>query len=129
MAKKHLKKCLKPLVIKEIQIKAIPISMAKIKKYSPTKTSKDSTCWMWSKGNTSLLVGEQTCKTTWEINLEVSQEIGNSSTSRLSYIIPGYIHKRCSNIPQRYLLSYVHRSFIHNSQKLDSLDIPQLKNG
>jgi hypothetical protein len=27
------------------------------------------------------------------------------------------------------LLSYVHRSFIHNSQKLDSLDIPQLKNG
>ena len=45
MAKKHLKKCLKSLVIRDMQIKMIlrlhliPIRMAKI------KNSGDSTCW------------------------------------------------------------------------------------
>ena len=48
MAEKHLKKCLKSLVIKEMQIKTTlrfyltPIRMAKI------KSSGDNTCW---KGN------------------------------------------------------------------------------
>jgi hypothetical protein len=38
---------------------------------------------MWSKGNSpSLLVGEQIYATTLEINLAVSQKLGNSSTSR-----------------------------------------------
>ena len=63
-------------------------------------------------------VGMQTCTTTLEINLVVSQKTGNSSTSRASYTTPGHIPKRCSTVPQAHLLSYVHSSFIHNSQKL-----------
>jgi hypothetical protein len=51
----------------------------------------------------TLLVGEQTCKTTLKINLAVYQKTRNSSTSRLSYIIPGHI---CSNISQRQLLNF-----------------------
>jgi hypothetical protein len=47
---------------------------------------------VWSKENTPpLLVGEQTCTTTLEINLVVSQKIGNSSTSRPTYTTPGHI--------------------------------------
>jgi hypothetical protein len=67
----------------------------------------------WSKGNTPpLLVGVQTCITTLEINLVVSQMIGNSSTSRSSYITHGNIPKSCSTIPQGHLLNYVHSSSI-----------------
>ena len=58
--------------------------------------------------------------TTLEINLVVSQKIGNSSTSRPSYTTPGHIPKRCSTIPQGRLLNYVHSSFICNSQKLET---------
>jgi hypothetical protein len=53
-------------------------------------------------------------------NLAVSQKIGNSSTSRLSYIIPKHIRKRCSTIPQRHVFNFVHRSFISNIQKLET---------
>jgi hypothetical protein len=74
---------------------------------------------LWTKGNTpSLLVGVQTCIIIMDINLAVSQKIGNSSTSRHSYITPGYIPKRCSTIIQGHMLQYVHSSFICNSQKL-----------
>ena len=46
---------------------------------------------MWRKGNTPpLALRVQACVTTMEINLVVSQKIGNSSTSGLSYIIPGH---------------------------------------
>ena len=63
------------------------------------------------------MVGVQTCTSTLEINLVVSQKIDNSSTWRPSYTTPGHIPKRCSTILQRQLLNYVHSSFIHNSQK------------
>jgi hypothetical protein len=74
MVEKHLKKCSKSLVIKEMQIKITlrfyltPVRMAKI------KTSGDSTLLerMWRKRNTPpLLVGLETCATTLKINLEV----------------------------------------------------------
>jgi hypothetical protein len=52
-----------------------------------------------------------------EISLAVSQKIGDSSISRPSYNTPGHIPKRCSTIPQGYLLNYVHSCFICNSQK------------
>jgi hypothetical protein len=61
---------------------------------------------IWSKGNTSsLLVGMQTCPTTLEINVAVSQKTGNHSTSSPSYTTPGYITKGCSTIPQRHLIN------------------------
>jgi hypothetical protein len=76
---------------------------------------------IWSKGSTpTLLVGVQTCTTSLEINLAVSQKTANSSTSRPSYITPGNIPKRYSNIPQRHLLNYVHSRFISNNQKLQT---------
>ena len=85
------------------------------------KNSRNMLVRLWSKGNTPpLLVGVQTCTTTLEINLAVSQKTGNSSTSRPSYTTPGHIPKRCPTIPQGHLLNYVHSSFIHNSQKLET---------
>ena len=76
---------------------------------------------MWSKGNTPpLLVEVRTYTTTLEINLAVSQKTGNSSISRPSETTTGHVLKGCSTKPQGYLLNYVHSSFIHNSQKLET---------
>ena len=72
----------------------------------------------------TLLVGVQTCTTTLEINLAVSQMIGNSSISTPSYTIPEHILKRCATIPQGHLLNCVHNSFIFNSQKLETPWMP-----
>ena len=81
---------------------------------------------MWGKGNTfSLLVQVQTCTTTVEIGVLVSQKIGSQATSRPSNTTLGHIPRGCSNIPQEHLLNYVHSSTIYNSHNL-SLDV-QLK--
>jgi hypothetical protein len=83
MAEKHLNKCSKSLVIREMQIKRTlrlhltPIRMAKI------KNSGDSTCWRrcGEKRNAPpLLVGLQAGTTTLQLPLEVRQKIGNRST-------------------------------------------------
>jgi hypothetical protein len=58
------------------------------------------------------------------INLAISQKIGNRSTSRPSNTTLGHMSKGVA-IPQGHLLNYVHRSFIHNGQKLENLDVPQ----
>jgi hypothetical protein len=47
-----------------------------------------------------LLVEVQTCTTPLAINLEVSHEIGNSSTSKRRYTTCGHILKICSIIPK-----------------------------
>jgi hypothetical protein len=81
MTEKHLKKCSKSLVIREMQIKTTlrfhltPIRMAKI------KTSSDSTYWRQrrKKKTPPLLEGLQISTTTLEVNLEVLQKIGNRS--------------------------------------------------
>ena len=79
---------------------------------------------LWSKENTPpLVVGVEICRTTLQINLAVSQKIGNSSTSRPSYTTSGQIPKGCSTILQGHLLNYVHSSFISNSQKLETTQI------
>ena len=60
---------------------------------------------MWRKRNTlPLLVELQTNTTPLEINLAVSQKIGNSSTWRPRYTTPGHILKRCSNIKQGHIM-------------------------
>jgi hypothetical protein len=69
-------------------------------------------------GENSRAVGAPTYPTTLEINLVLSQKIGNKSTSRPSYTIPGCIPKRSSNMPQEELLNYIHSSFIQKSPKL-----------
>jgi hypothetical protein len=82
MVEKHLNKCSKSLVMREMQIKMTlgfhltPIRMAKI------RTSGDNTCWRgWGEKNTPpLLVGLQTGTVTLEINLKVPQKIGNRFT-------------------------------------------------
>ena len=56
---------------------------------------------MWSKGNTHpLLVGKQTCTTTLEISMVVSQRIGNPPTSGSSNTTLGHRPKRCLIILQ-----------------------------
>jgi hypothetical protein len=67
-----------------------------------------------------LLVEVQTCTTTLEINLVVYQKHRNSSNLRSTYTISGSILKRWSDIPQGHMFHYVHGSFIHNSQKLET---------
>ena len=70
-----------------------------------------------SKGNTPpLLVGMQTCTTTLDINLSVSQKIGNQSISRPHNSTPGHIPKGCSIILQGHLFNYACSSIICNSQ-------------
>jgi hypothetical protein len=88
------------------------------------KNSSDSTCQggCGERGALPpLMVRVQSCPTTLEINLVVSQKIQNSSTSRPSYTTPGHVPKRCSTIPQGGLLNYVHSSFIHKSQNFPQL--------
>ena len=62
---------------------------------------------MWKKGTfLQLLLWGQACTSNVDINLMISQEIGNNSTSRLSYNVIGQIHKGCSTIPQEDLPTY-----------------------
>jgi hypothetical protein len=76
---------------------------------------------IWSKVNMPpLMMGVPTCTTTSEINMVVSQKIGNRSTSKPSYNTFGHIPKGNSILPQWCWLSYVHISFIHNNQKLEA---------
>ena len=86
-----------------------------------------STCrqgYRQGNGNTPcLLVGMLSYIITMEINVVVSQNNGDSSTSSLREITLGHIPKRCSTIPQGHLLNYICSSFIHNSQKLETTQI------
>jgi hypothetical protein len=77
MAEKHLKKCSKSLVIREMQIKmTLRFHLIPIK--SKIKTSADNTCWR--RCGERGMVGLQTGATILEINLDVPQKIGNRST-------------------------------------------------
>jgi hypothetical protein len=73
---------------------------------------------LWSKSVLPLLVEMLMCASTLEINMMVSQIIGNPSTSRPSYPTPGHIPKGNFILPQGHLLKFVHSSFSHNTQKL-----------
>ena len=54
------------------------------------------------------------------INTAISQKIQSQPTLRSSNTTLGHIPKGCSIIPQGYLLNYVHSSFIHDSQNLET---------
>jgi hypothetical protein len=67
------------------------------------------------------LVGVQTPTNTLKINLAISKKIGNSSSIlRTSYTTPRHTQE-IFHRPQGELLKYVHNSFIHNSQKLETI--------
>jgi hypothetical protein len=51
----------------------------------------------------SLLVEEQSCTTTLEITLVISEKIGKSCIIRPNYNTPGYIPQNCFSIPQKLL--------------------------
>ena len=87
MAEKHLKKCSKSLVIKEMQIETTLRFHLTLTRMVKIKTTVDNTCWRgWGEKNTPpLLVGLQTGTVTLEINLKVPQKIGNRFTIRSSY--------------------------------------------
>jgi len=121
------KEMFKYLVIREMQIKTTlrfhitPVRMAKI------KNSSDRWCWRGCGEREKLLhllVGLQTVTTILEINLEVPQKIGHWTAWGSSYTSLEHIPKRCSNIQQRHVLHYVHRSLIYNSQKLERTLMP-----
>jgi hypothetical protein len=70
-----------------------------------------------------LLLGVQTCTTTLEIILAVSQTTGKSSTAIHSYTTPGHIPKRCPTISQKHLLSYVYSRLFHNNQNPETTSV------
>jgi hypothetical protein len=122
MAKKHLKKRSRSLVIRDTQFNTTlklhltPVRIAKIKKLCNSSGCRRCR----ARGNTPpLLVRVQTCTTTLEINLVVSQKIGNRSISRPNFTTPGYTLKRSPTISQGHFLIYVHSNFIR-SQKLET---------
>jgi hypothetical protein len=67
----------------------------------------------------------QTCTTTLENNLVVSQKVGNSSASRSSYTTGVAFTQKMFHLPQRHLLKNVHSNFIRNTQELETTQIIQ----
>ena len=120
MAKKHLQKCSKFLIIKEMHIKMslrfhfIQIKMAKI------KNSSDSTCWQGygERESPPQLVELHTGVTTLEINLAIPQKNWKQFYLNAQLYQSSGIPKICCTISHKPVLHCVHSSLICNSQKL-----------
>jgi hypothetical protein len=88
------------------------------------KNSNDIIYWWTCERITlALLMEVQTCTTTLEMNLAVSQNIRNSSTSRPNSTTPGHVPKLYSTISEGHLVNYIYSSFSHNRQKLETTQI------
>jgi hypothetical protein len=68
----------------------------------------------------SIAGGSEMLDSHFRNQLLIAKKTENSFTTRPTYTTPGHISKWCSNIPQRHLLSYVHSTFIHNSQTMET---------
>jgi hypothetical protein len=95
MARKHLKKCPKSLIIREMQIKTLrfnltPVRMTKIKNSGDSRCCRG--CGERVTYNPPLLVLLQAGTTSLEISLTVPQKIGHSTIGRSSNTSPGHIH-------------------------------------
>jgi hypothetical protein len=66
-----------------------------------------------------LLGGLYTPITTLEINLEITQKSGNTSTVSPRFTSLGHKFKRCPTMPKRQVHYYVHSGLICDSQELE----------
>lgn len=71
----------------------------------------------------TLFVRKKTCRITMENNMVVPQKVGNRHTSAPKYNTFEYIPKRYSIPKQQHLFNYIHGSFIHNSQNLETKEL------
>jgi hypothetical protein len=120
MAKNHLKKCLKSLVIREMQIKMTLrfyltlISMARI------KTSDNSRCW---EGRGTLLHCWWDCKLIqplWKSIWRFLSKLQIDLPKDPNYTTLGHTPRRYPTRPQEQVFYYVHISLISDSQKLET---------
>ena len=103
------------------------------------KNSSDSTCWQDCRRMGTLCQWWWECKIVQPFSKSIWQFLRKQEqfylmtqlyhswayfTSWSSYTTSGHILKRCSNIPQRYLLNYVLDSFLCNIQKWKQLRCP-----
>ena len=100
----------------ESTLRVHPINISMVK----TKNSRSSTCW-WECGvRETVFKFWWVCQLLYYICKSILVFITNNSTSKPSYITPGQILKTCFPIIQGYLLNYIHSTFIHNRQKVET---------
>jgi hypothetical protein len=123
MAEKHLKKCSKSLVIREMQIKMTlrfyltPVRMAKI------KTSGDNTCWRGCGERGTFLHCWWDCKLIQPLWISICRflrKLEIDLPEDTGYTTLGNIPKRCPTMPQEHMFHYVHGDLICDSQKLET---------
>ena len=69
----------------------------------------------------------QSCTAIVEVSTVISQKVGNQASTRPCYSVLGHILKGSSIILQRYLLTYVHSSFILIARTWKQLRCPLTK--
>jgi hypothetical protein len=122
MAEKHLTKCSKSLIIREMQIKMtlrfhlMPIRMASI------KISDHSTYWRGCGERGAFVHCWWDCtlvqplwNSIWRFLKEL--EIDPLEHSAITFL---EIHKRCPTMPQGHMFHYVLSGFVCDSQKLET---------